>query len=182
MAGLKENTAVPYSFVGVDEEQGQVQSGSEPLNVLSMVELYDNVYPPKRAIVDNLLYNGTYLFAGAPKVGKSFFMAQLGYHISEGIPLWNYPVNKGSVLYLALEDDFGRLQKRLSRMFDMQTSKNFYLAIRAKTLKDGLENQLTQFVGTHKEARLIIIDTLQKIREVSGENSVMPATMKLSQS
>ena len=50
------------------------------LETVSMTELYDTVYPPKIPIVDGLIYAGTYLFVGAPKVGKSFFMAQLGYH------------------------------------------------------------------------------------------------------
>ena len=39
------------------------------------MELYDTAYPPKLPIVDGLLYNGTYLFVGSPKIGKSFFMA-----------------------------------------------------------------------------------------------------------
>ena len=47
------------------------------LKTLSMTELYDTTYPPKAAIIDGLLYAGTYLFVGAPKIGKSFFMAQL---------------------------------------------------------------------------------------------------------
>ena len=38
------------------------------------MELYDTAYPPKLPIVDGLLYNGTYLFVGSPKIGKSFFM------------------------------------------------------------------------------------------------------------
>lgn len=134
-----------------------------------MEELYDTVYPPKVPIVDGLIYNGTYLFVGAPKVGKSFFMAQLGYHVSRGIPLWDYPVNQGTVLYLALEDDYGRLQKRLSRMFGMESTSNFYFATRSKSLNEGLEEQLTQFVKEHKDARLIIIDTLQKVRKVGGD-------------
>lgn len=71
-----------------------------PLKVKSMTELYDTVYPPSKPVIEGLLYNGTYLFVGAPKVGKSFFMAQLGYHVSKGIPLWNYPVTQGAVLYL----------------------------------------------------------------------------------
>lgn len=102
-------------------------------------------------------------------MGKSFFMAQLGYHVSRGIPLWDYPVNQGTVLYLALEDDYGRLQKRLSRMFGMESTSNFYFATRSKSLNEGLEEQLTQFVKEHKDARLIIIDTLQKVRE-AGED------------
>ena len=89
------------------------------LQTVSMTELYDTVYPPKIPIVDGLIYAGTYLFVGAPKVGKSFFMAQLGYHVSMGIDLWDYPVRKGTVLYLALEDDYARLQKRLSRISKM---------------------------------------------------------------
>lgn len=151
------------------KNDGAGQSGQEELQTVTMEELYDTVYPPKVPIVDGLIYNGTYLFVGAPKVGKSFFMAQLGYHVSRGIPLWDYPVNQGTVLYLALEDDYGRLQKRLSRMFGMESTSNFYFATRSKSLNEGLEEQLTQFVKEHKDARLIIIDTLQKVREVGGD-------------
>ena len=139
------------------------------LETVSMTELYDTAYPPKIPIVDGLIYAGTYLFVGAPKVGKSFFMAQLGYHVSMGLDLWDYPVRKGTVLYLALEDDYARLQKRLSRMFGIESSENFYFATQSKTLNEGLEEQLNQFAKEHTDARLIIIDTLQKVREVGGD-------------
>ena len=118
----------------------------EELKTISMTELYDMVYPPRMPVVEGLFYAGTYLFVGAPKVGKSFFMAQLGYHVSMGIPLWDYPVNRGTVLYLALEDDYGRLQKRLSRMFGLESAEDFHFATRSKSLSGGLEEQLTQFV------------------------------------
>ena len=52
------------------------------LETITMEELYDTIYPPKAAVVDKLIYNGTYLFVGAPKIEKSFLMAQLGYHVS----------------------------------------------------------------------------------------------------
>ena len=81
------------------------------LQTVSMTELYDTVYPPRTPVVDGFLYGGTYLFVGAPKVGKSFFMGQLAYHVAMGLPLWNYPVRKGTVLYLALEDDYARLPR-----------------------------------------------------------------------
>lgn len=141
----------------------------DELETVSMMELYDTAYPPKLPIVEGLLYNGTYLFVGSPKIGKSFFMAQIGYHISKGLPLWDFPVRQGTVLYLALEDDYARLQKRLSQMFGMEGSENFYFATKSKSLNAGLEQQLVQFVTEHKDARLIIIDTLQKVREVGGD-------------
>ena len=82
----------------------------DDLETVSMMELYDTAYPPKLPIIDGLLYNGTYLFVGSPKIGKSFFMAQIGYHISKGLPLWGFSVRQGTVLYLAfvLQDDSPR--------------------------------------------------------------------------
>ena len=130
---------------------------------------YYTLYPPRTPVVDGFLYGGTYLFVGAPKVGKSFFMGQLAYHIAMGIPLWDYPVRKGTVLYLALEDDYARLQRRLSQMFGIESADNLYFATQAKTLKEGLDGELEEFVKQHTDARLIIIDTLQKVREVGGE-------------
>jgi len=147
------------------EKSGQ----GDGLQTVSMTELYDTVYPPRTPVVDGFLYGGTYLFVGAPKVGKSFFMGQLAYHVAMGLPLWNYPVRKGTVLYLALEDDYARLQRRLSVMFGVECADNLFFATQAKTLNEGLDGELEGFLKTHKDARLIIIDTLQKVREVGGD-------------
>ena len=188
----KMKTTAPVSSVGADGAQPQLKnhneiianeiaqinlqaknlsekSGSGGLQTVSMTELYDTVYPPRTPIVDGFLYGGTYLFVGAPKVGKSFFMGQLAYYVVMGLPLWNYPVREGTVLYLALEDDYVRLQRRLSGMFGVECADNLYFATQAKTLNEGLDRQLEEFLKAHTDARLIIIDTLQKVREVGGD-------------
>ena len=139
------------------------------LRTVSMDELYETVYESRPPLIDGLLYPGTHLFVGAPKLGKSFFVAQLAYHISKGIPLWDYPVRKGTVLYLALEDDYSRLQKRLFKMFETDSAENLKFAISAKQIGNGLDEQLKGFVRDHPDTRLIIIDTLQKVREVGGD-------------
>lgn len=139
------------------------------LQTISMTELYDTVFKPRTPVVDGFLYSGTYLFVGAPKVGKSFFMAQLAYHVAMGFPLWEYPVHKGTVLYLALEDDYARLQRRLSTMFGVESADNLFFATQSKTLNGGLGQELEDFVKEHMDARLIIIDTLQKVREAGGD-------------
>ena len=195
----KEKTTVPIPPVGADGEQSlsyvsneiivteseeinptdenmeeilrQMQRMAEPsyLPTMTMSQLYDTVYESRVPIIDGLLYPGTYLFVGAPKVGKSFLMAQIAYHVSTGQPLWNYPVHAGTVLYLALEDDYRRLQERLSRMFGVEGTDTLHFATCAKQLGAGLYEQLTRFVSEHRDTRLIIIDTLQKIREASGD-------------
>ncbi len=140
------------------------------LKTVSMNEIYETVFESRPPLVDGLLYSGTYLFVGAPKLGKSFFMAQLAYHISTGIPLWNYPVRKGTVLYLALEDDYRRLQERMYRMFGTESTDSLFFATSANQLGKGLDEQLQGFIREHPNTRLIIIDTLQKVREAGGDN------------
>lgn len=140
------------------------------LETKTMEEIYDKPYKEKKPIIDGLLYPCTYLFVGAPKLGKSFMMMQLAYHVSTGTPLWNYPVNQGDVLYLALEDDYYRLQKRLYRMFGAESTEKLHFAVTSHQLDNGLDKQLEGFVQNFPNTRLIIIDTLQKIREGGGSD------------
>jgi RecA-family ATPase len=195
MTNKKEMTA-PYVSVGADTEQSfqkcsndiitenaeninsleemqrELRKMLDPsyLKTMSMTELYDTVFQSRPPLIDGLLYPGTYLFVGAPKLGKSFLMAQLAYHISTGTQLWNYTVRKGTVLYLALEDDYRRLQERLYRMFGTDGAENLFFSVSAGQLGNGLDEQLTRFMQEHPDTKLIIIDTLQKVREVGGDN------------
>ena len=142
------------------------------LHTVTLNELYETTYPSRPPIIDGLLYPGTYLFAGAPKVGKSFLVAQIAYHISMGLPLWGYPVNQCSALYLALEDDYRRLQERMFRMFGVDSTENLHFATVAKQIGKGLEDQMELFLREHPDTRLIIIDTMQKVRELGGEGNL----------
>ena len=150
----------------------KIRSMNDPsfLNTVTMSELFNSVYQSKPPIVDGLLCQGTYLFVGAPKLGKSFLMAQIAYHVSTGTPLWGFSVRQGTVLYLALEDDYGRLQERLYRMFGTAENDNLFFSVSARQLGKGLDEQLIRFLREHPDAALIIIDTLQQVREVGGEN------------
>lgn len=139
------------------------------MQTVSMTELYEMVYPGKPPVIDKFLYPGTYLFVGAPKVGKSFMMAQIAYHVSSGTPMWQYAVRKGTVLYLALEDDYRRLQERLYRMFGTETTPDLFFSVASKSLNEGLLDQLNTFLNEHPDTNLVIIDTLQKVREAEGD-------------
>ncbi|MEA5051549.1 MAG: helicase RepA family protein [Oscillospiraceae bacterium] len=139
------------------------------LPTVSMNDLYENVYQSSPPIVDGLLCAGTYLLAGAPKVGKSFLVAQLAYHVSTGLKLWDYEVRKGTVLYLALEDNYQRLQERMFRMFGVEGTDDLHFAVYAKQIGNGLDEQLEKFLREHPNTNLVIIDTLQKVREVGDD-------------
>ena len=169
ISSISENGGNIKSFEELQREM-QLQSDPSYLQTISMNELFDTQYRSKQPLIDGLLYPGTYIFAGSPKLGKSFLMAQLAYHVSTGTPLWNYPTRKGTVLYLALEDDYRRLQERLYRMFGTESTDNLYFSVSASQLGNGLDEQFARFVAEHRDTKLIIIDTLQKVREVGGDN------------
>ena len=191
MSEEKEMTA-PNVSIGVDTEQSSIEQTTNSISnrdvnfnpfdeffkkidpsymkTVTMQELYQDIYSKKPPVIEGLLYQGTYLFVGSPKIGKSFFMAQLAYHVSTGTPLWDYPVKKGTVLYLALEDDYRRLQERMYRMFGTDSTENLYFSVSSKPLGNGQTDQLSGFIREHPDTTLVIIDTLQKIREVDSDS------------
>lgn len=134
------------------------------LHAINMIELFNTVYEDAKPIVENLLYPGVYIFAGNPKIGKSYIMLQIAYQICTGGSLWGQSVRQGTCLYLALEDKYPRLQRRLYQMYDANPIEKLYLATLAKQLSEGLDKQIEEFVKAHPDTRLIIIDTLQRVR------------------
>ena len=133
-------------------------------------ELMDKQFLPKPVIVEGMLPAGTYILAGTPKIGKSFLMTQLCWSVAEGIPFLGLATRKSTVLYLALEDTQERLQSRLARMFGTDwAGSEFHLLFQINQQGDALIQRFQDFILEHPDTRLIIIDTLQKIREDGGE-------------
>lgn len=139
------------------------------LSTMSMTELFQTSFEERAPLIRGLLHTGVYILAGAPKIGKSFLVAQIAYHVSRGEPLWGYEVSQGTVLYLALEDDFRRIQRRMFTMYGVEDTQELYFATSAGKLGQELDMQLENFVMEHRDTSLVIIDTLQKVRESGGE-------------
>ena len=61
----------------LEEMYRRIQRMSDPayLHTVTLDELMDNVFEVKSAVIENLLYTGAYILAGAPKIGKSFLVA-----------------------------------------------------------------------------------------------------------
>ena len=159
------------SSENLEEIYRQMRRMADPyyLHTVSMTELYQTSYKSRPPIIGGLLYGGAYILAGAPKIGKSFLVAQIAYHVSTGKKLWDFDVHQGTVLYLALEDDYQRIQSRMFMMYGVEDSEKLHFATVANKIGNGLDEQLEFFMREHPDTKLIIIDTMQKIREVGGE-------------
>lgn len=165
------NPQIENSQENLEEMYRKMQRLTDPhyLHTITMTELYQTAYQSRPPIIDGLLYAGAYILAGAPKIGKSFLVAQIAYHVSIGRKLWDFEVHQGTVLYLALEDDYQRIQSRMFMMYGVDDTPNLHFATVAGRIGNGLDEQLENFVREHSNTKLIIIDTMQKIREVGGE-------------
>lgn len=127
------NDEIENSEENLEELYRRMQRMTDPhyLHTLSMTELYQTPYRSRPPIIEGLLYAGAYILAGAPKIGKSFLVAQIAYHVSTGKKLWEYEVHQGTVLYLALEDDFQRIQSRMFKMYGIDDTPNLHFATAA---------------------------------------------------
>ena len=131
--------------------------------------LYEPLEKPS-FVVDSLIPTGLSLFCGSQKIGKSWLMLKLCLCVSQGIPLWDMTTMEGDVLYLCLEDTFCRIQDRLFRLTD-EASGRLHFAVASCKLSDGLIVQLEDYLKDYPDSRLIVIDTLQKVRTASKDNA-----------
>lgn len=143
----------------------------EKIETISAKKLYDMKLPPIRFVVDGLLPQGLHVFAGPPKIGKSWLLMQIALAVASGQALWGLATEQGTVLSLCLEDSKSRLQQRLSELTD-EPPDDYHLATFSKSLTDGLCDQLVDFLEGHDDTNLVIIDTLQKVRGSSGDGNL----------
>jgi len=141
------------------------------LETINAEDLQNRTYEPTPFLVDELIPEGLHILAGAPKIGKSWLALWLCLCISQGQPLWNFATTQGEVLYLSLEDSFQRIQTRL---FDLteDAPSTLHFAIMADTLKHGLEQQIEQFLMEHPTTKLVVIDTLQRVRGTGSDSNL----------
>ena len=141
------------------------------LETINAEDLQNRTYEPTHFLVDELIPEGLHILAGAPKIGKSWLALWLCLCVSQGQPLWNFATTQGEVLYLSLEDSFQRIQTRL---FDLteDAPPTLHFAIMADTLRHGLEQQIEQFLAEHPTTKLVVIDTLQRVRSAGGDSNL----------
>lgn len=143
---------------------------SNELKTYTLQELYARPMEPIFWLVEGLLAPGLYFLGGSPKVGKSWLALQLCLAICRGDSFLGFHTRKSEVLYLALEDGPQRLHARALHLTE-EAPSGLHLCGHAPLIGQGLEQQLDQMLADHPNIRLVIIDTLQKVRMVAGANA-----------
>lgn len=115
-------------------------------------------------IVDGLIPQGVSVLSGASKIGKSWLMLWLGLQVSQGLSVWEMPTKQCDVLYM---NTHRRIKDRLYNLTDTAPN-NLHFAVMCGLIGSGLEEQITDFLKDFPKTKLVIIDTLQKIRDTKG--------------
>lgn len=134
---------------------------------VSAAALLEQRFAEPRWAIPSVLPEGLVLLVGGPKLGKSWMVLGWGCAIAAaGRAFGSIQVDAGEVLYLALEDTPRRLQTRLATILDDPTtaSADLHLATEWARIDKGGLDQLAEWLEAHPRCRLVIIDTLARIR------------------
>ena len=115
------------------------------LNTINCEEIMTQPLKPIEFVVDNLITQGLFILAGAPKIGKSWLALDICLSVAKGETVINATTKQGTALYLCLEDSRIRIQNRLYEMTDEPTG-HLHFALLANSIGSGLEEQIENFI------------------------------------
>ena len=161
---------------------GFSKSSAKPQAAKPLPDLHDSVledvyhsdYPEPLPIIDAILYPGLTLFAGRPKIGKSWLAMQLALAIISGNKFADYLEVKqpGRCLYLALEERPRQTRSRIRQL----TPPNDFLAnatyiYEIPALMAGGAALLDSYLTEHK-FDVVIVDSLLAITKQAGRKGL----------
>ena len=140
---------------------------------LSDLDILCTDFPEPNWIVPGLLPEGLTIFGGKPKAGKSTLCLSLAHTIASGGKfLGEIQVERQEVLYLALEEMPRRLKLRLVKMLNESApTGKIHFGFRWPKIDQGGLEMLDSWLKDHPNTKLVIIDTLARLRGVKRQGS-----------
>lgn len=162
----------------IDRQAAQKKADEELANLAKprlkthrLIDIVNTSYPDLMQPVEGLIAEGLTILAGQSKIGKSWLVHNMCLAVAAGKPFLDHKTTAGHVLYLALEDGERRLKSRtevICKSTGLEVSPLLDCPITAPTVKDGLLGMIETWITEHLPCRLIVIDTLQKVRGITG--------------
>lgn len=137
--------------------------------------LMEHEFSPVSFAVQGILPAGLTIFAGSPKIGKSWLGLDLALAVSIGGPALScLGTEQGSVLGLMREDSFRRLQSRIRLLLgeSAPAPKGLELVPHEAEWFGGEQGlaDMTEWAEEVGNPRLVVIDTIAKVEPDMGED------------
>jgi hypothetical protein len=140
-------------------------------------DLRTRKFPPVRYIVPGFIAEGCTLLAGRPKLGKSWLMLDVGLAVAAGrYCLGDARCEQGEVLYLALEDNERRLQRRIDKVlgaFSEEWPAAFEYATEWPRANEGGVEAIRDWIIRAKSPRLVVVDVLAMFKPARGDRETL---------
>ena len=176
MAPLKQKQVVKVEvpagepFKGLEAANDNSPSGS----IIDAETLLGIDFAPVDYVVEGYIAEGLTLFAGRPKLGKSWMALGFCVAVATGGTTLGVDCEAGDALYLALEDNRRRLKDRLGVVLSpAQVRPNMSrlsLQTESKKIGAGLIEELEAWRVRVANPKLIVIDTLSMVRPPKKAN------------
>jgi hypothetical protein len=134
--------------------------------IRSLATLRTKIFPPVNYVVPGYVVQGCTLLTGNPKIGKSWWVLDIGLAVpSGGECLGGVKCEQGDVLYLALEDNERRIQNHVTKIlgYSVEWPPGFHYATEWPRGEAGL-TQIRNWVAGQNNPRLVMIDVLAMFR------------------
>jgi len=149
------------------------QTAPKTFEIIDGNTLMAQEYEPLQFAVEKILPHGLFILAGSGKIGKSWLSLDLCVNVATGGKLWDFSSEQGGVLYLALEDNYQRLQDRLNKISaDSVDISRLKLTTAAFGISSGLLEQTYNHLTEYPDTKLIVIDTLERIRDTEFDKNI----------
>jgi len=149
------------------------QAAPKTFDIIDGNTLMAQQYEPLQYAVEKILPHGLFILAGSGKIGKSWLSLDLCVNVAAGGRLWDFSSEQGDVLYLALEDNFPRLQDRLNKIEAASVDiSRLKLTTAAFGISSGLLEQTHAHLSNYPDTKLIVIDTLERIRDTEFDKNI----------
>jgi hypothetical protein len=168
----------PREDIGADRQRDQQRrQGQEPpqKHVFNAERLNQMTFSPIKYVVHGYIVEGLTLFAGKPKIGKSWLLLDAAIAVArDDYALGGVKCAEGDVLYCALEDNLRRLQSRLTKLLGAQPwPRRLWFKCEIPRLTEGGLDYIKNWIEAAAHPRLVIIDTLAMVRTPSTKNQSM---------
>ena len=132
---------------------------------LDMKQLMNTDIPPLKYAIKPIMPEGMGAIAGRPKAMKSWTALDACYAVQNGLQFMGHETEQGDVLYLALEDSKRRIKDRVLKLKNEKlNAPDIMLASDVPYLGFGFEESLLEWIESKEKPRLIVIDTLARIK------------------
>jgi hypothetical protein len=143
------------------------------VELLSADDILSTVWPEPVWAIPDLLPAGLCILAGKPKLGKSWLALQIAQAVATGGMTLDRRVERGPILYLALEDPPARLKDRMTKQLWPTGAQADFLTIgkfgqQIGDLVNGGGERIAHLIE-QRGYRMVTIDTLS--RSIVGDQN-----------